>query len=115
MVEIRAFRAFNDHERYAPKNIADLRANSCFVTADAEGMSIHYDFKDRIVTLEAYSLRSRYDHTINVLKSWQIEVSMDRVRWEIVDRQTNDDLKEANCVASYTLAKPVKCRYICLR
>ena len=117
VVNITADRPYSSDPSRAAKNIADLeRANTHFYCANAENMWVCYDFKEKVVVFEAYSLRAYYDYDDCNLKTWEIQVSMTgRNDWETVDRQSNNDLRGRGRIASYRLSNPVRCRFIRLK
>jgi hypothetical protein len=116
VVSVTADRPLDDRPDYAAKNIADLEANSYFVCANAKDMSVCYDFKTLKVILTDYSIRSRWDLTIQNLKSWVIEVSNDGQHWTEADRRENrDELCAQNVVRSFAVSKPSVGRYVRLR
>ena len=91
----------------------DLWATSRFSTADAENMYLCYEFKENLIILEAYSLRSYFDAPGYGPKHWVIDVSMDGKEWVTVDTQSdNSDLKEQNRTASFRIQNPVRCKFV---
>jgi hypothetical protein len=116
VVSITADRPWDDSSGCAAKNIADLEANSVFYCADAADMWVCYDFKARKVALTDYSIRSRYDHAQDNLRSWVIEVSNDGAHWMEADRRQNrDELCAQNVVRSFAVSRPSVGRYVRLR
>jgi hypothetical protein len=116
VVAITADRPVSGHTGYAAKNIADLETNSYFYCHDAVNMWVCYDFKTMKVALTDYSIRSRYDHEENNLKSWVIEVSNDCENWTEADRRENrNELCAKDVVRTFAVSKPSTGRYVRLR
>jgi hypothetical protein len=116
IVSITADRPCNDRRYNAAKNIADLEANSYFHCANAENMSVCYDFKNMKVVLTDYSIRSRYDTDVPNLKSWVIALSNTGDDWTEADwRENRDDLCPRNVVRSFSVSRPSTGRYVRLR
>lgn len=75
-----------------PKNLVDYESdNRYFPSGNSKGAFACFDFKDKMVQLSSYSIRScnenpNYYH----LRNWAIEVSNDGQKWEEVDRHENE-------------------------
>jgi regulator of replication initiation timing len=92
--------------KYAPKNVADLTARSCFKSKDWPGEWICWDFHEMRVCPTHYTINAW------LLKSWAVEGSLDGENWTEIDRQTdNQDFRKWNAV-SFTVSDPVESRFI---
>ena len=74
-----------------PKNLVEYDNDKRY---DPNGSQYHdrdalvcFDFKDKLVQLTDYSIRS---HTFRFLKNWNLEISNDGKKWEVVYRHEND-------------------------
>jgi hypothetical protein len=104
--------------RDAPRNTADLTADSVFVSANTANQWLCYDFKNRRVLPSYYTLRSNFDGQPNWSnpKSWVVEISDDGVEWVMVDVQQNTCcLNDRNVVASFPIRGGKECRMVRLR
>jgi hypothetical protein len=116
VVAITAHAPLDGRIEFAAKNIADLEANSYFVSANVSHMWVCYDFKTMKVILTDYSIRSAYHVSSQNVKSWVIEVSNDGGHWTEVDRRENrDELCAQNVVRTFALSKPSGGRCVRLR
>jgi hypothetical protein len=110
---------YNTEPSNAPKNVADVHADTEFFSANLPNQWIGYDFHPWMrILFTAYSIRTYYSGGAggHNLKSWVIEVSQDRKNWEVVDSHVNENLlNDANIVKAFTLTQPVECRAIRLR
>ena len=69
--------------------VTDYGWNDCWYTRNEPNSWICFDFKEKIVKLTKYSLKSRYfDH----LRQWVIEGSNDGSSWEELDKRKTKDL-----------------------
>jgi hypothetical protein len=102
------------------KNVLDLKARSSFqsrwsrhVAVDARNNWICLDFKDRRIIPTHYTLRSYHEESVNNLKSWLVEVSVDGETWMEIDRKrNNEELHSGNAIATFEVAKHEECRLI---
>lgn len=75
-----------------PKNLVDYESdNRYFPSGNSKGAFACFDFKDKMVQLSSYSIRS-YNGSPNYyhLRNWAIEVSNDGQKCEEVDRHENE-------------------------
>jgi hypothetical protein len=104
--------------KVAPRNVADLTANSYFASRNEPNQYIGYDFKSRRVRPTGYVIRScwnGYTGSEN-LKSWVIEISDDGTKWTEIDRrENNDDLDGQNIVYPFSISAGRDARFIRLR
>jgi hypothetical protein len=71
------------------------------------------DFKDRRIIPTHYTLRSYHEESVNNLRSWVIEVSVDGATWTEIDRKSNNEkLHSGNAIATFEVAKHEECRLI---
>lgn len=106
------------YSNYYPRNIIDYQNNNVYQTDNKENSEICFDFKDREIQIASYSLKScNWGKNTNHLKSWVIEVSNDKKKWEEIDRHENEaSLNGPNLIATFN-AKEVKSfsRFVRLR
>jgi hypothetical protein len=98
-----------------PKNVADLEADSYFISVNAPNQWLCYDFKDMQIKPTHYSIRSRCDRgaDFNQLKSWVVETSLDGNKWQVIDKRENTtDLNAQNVVKTFDVNSSQQCRYI---
>ena len=92
-----------------PKNVVDFNNDNCF-DPSSSGMKdsfVRFDFKDKLIQLTNYSIQSSNSNSNN-LKNWNVEVSNDGEKWEIVDRHVNDSvLKNAKSICTFNISKPL--------
>lgn len=74
-----------------PKNLVDYQNDNYYQSLDAGGAIVCFDFKQRKIQLESYSIQSldRSENGIH-LKNWMIEVSNDQKKWIEIDKRQND-------------------------
>jgi hypothetical protein len=65
--------------------------NDYFYTTNSPNSWIQFDFKDRVVSLTDYALKSD-GHSRHHLLEWQLAGSMDCNEWTVLDRQKTQDL-----------------------
>ena len=83
-----SIRKENEH----PKNLVDYQIGSRYHSDNKGGAIICYDFKDKLVQVNAYTIKSNHNnnpHSYN-LRNWVIEVSNDNVDWTEIDNHVND-------------------------
>ena len=74
-------------------NIVEKNDHNCFVSKDVPNSWIQFDFNDKKVLLDSYTLKSRdYGKNGSHLKSWILEVSNDGQNFTEIDRHTDCDL-----------------------
>lgn len=92
---------------YHPKNLVDFHEKNYYHSKDDGGAYVCFDFKDKLVQLSSYSIKSmnnnvHYSH----LKNWVMEVSNDEKTWRIVDSHINDPiLDEPGVVVNFAIRK----------
>jgi hypothetical protein len=104
--------------KIAPKNVADLEANSYFASRNEPDQYIGYDFQSRKVHPTAYAIRSCWDgyKDSENLKSWVVEISDDGTQWTEIDRrENNNDVNGQNIVCIFSASAPCEARFIRLR
>jgi hypothetical protein len=107
-----------DPNRFAPKNISDLTANSNFVSENKPDQWVGYDFKGRKVGIKGYAIRSRFDGWTNSSnpKSWVIEVSDDQRLWIEADwKANNHELNATNVWRGFATQRQVYGQFIRLK
>lgn len=107
-----------------PKNLVDYEDTySEYYSKGDDGKEhvIVFDFKDKLIQLESYTIQSRFSGPNNVnLKNWVFEVSNDGSfdDWIVVDRRDNDaTLNGSNIIHNFELnqKKAGFYRYVRLR
>jgi hypothetical protein len=87
-----------------PENLLDLASRVFFLSEDAEGQWIQWDFKAKQVYPTNYTIKG------STLITWQMEGSLDGTVWTEMDRRT----EKAACSqpSSFDITKPTLCRFI---
>jgi hypothetical protein len=125
-VEVTSSPPLCDEDFCAPKNVADLKRPSYFVsqfrdTAEAIQHApnnwVCYDFKQRAVVPTHYSIRSCANtelgrDSVNP-KCWAVEGSMTGSEWNEIDhRENSGDLNRRNITCTYEVENSVLCRFV---
>ena len=79
---------------------------------------LKFDFKDRKVLLEGYSLRSNSPNwnTIHHIRSWYLEGSHDDSKWEVIDQRNDQECLNGNLrEATYSCSSKEEYRYLRFR
>lgn len=82
----------SNNQMFHPKNVVDYDSETYYCKENRnENANIVFDFKDKQVELESYSIKTYrnpqgYEH----LKSWVIEVSNDNYKWTAIDYHNDD-------------------------
>jgi hypothetical protein len=101
---------FGADSEYGPRNLADLTSDSEFRSTNARNEWVCWDFGTFQICPTHYLIRPA---SVCFLQSWIIEISMDGVFWEEVDRQDkNMDLSQAGLVHVFPISTPRSCRFI---
>jgi hypothetical protein len=103
---------------YGANQTANLTDNGVFLSANSPNQWICYDFKELRVIPTHYTIRSRYDDSVNNdnLKSWFVEGSIDGQDWVELDRKENNRLINGqNLVHTFHVHTLMECRFIRLR
>lgn len=88
-------------QSYHPKNLVS-NDNKFFNSFTVEDVSIVFDFKDKMVKLKNYSIKSLGQKSGGChLKNWVVEASNDMKKWEIIDERINNSSLNKSC-AIYT-------------
>jgi hypothetical protein len=116
-VEVSASGTLEDG-RLGPQNAVAATEETAFVSQNAPGQWLRYDFKHRRVKLTHYSLRSRFNgfQGSNNPRDWVVEISDDGSTWTTVDRQSENDELNAQSVTKVFHMNPCpEARYVQLR
>lgn len=71
--------------------------------SDWPKVQILFDFKDRLVNIDGYSIKSS-SHSIGHITNWVIEISDDNQEWSIIDQQSNyTELSHPNAVKTFAV------------
>jgi predicted nucleic acid-binding Zn-ribbon protein len=91
--------ASSDSDHESPRNIADLKGENEYWSENSPNSWIGYDFKNRLVQIRSYTLRSYWNGMVGGAnpRSWVIESSNNKRRWiKIDERDDNNDLNGRN-------------------
>jgi hypothetical protein len=119
-LEVTCLEAVDSDLANSPMGIIEFDSDAAFQSADIPDQWVQYDFKDRMVSIVKYSLRSsvrdtgRKEH----LKSWVLEVSRDGSdrSWELCDGVLDDRrLDGMGRRATYTVARVCTGRFVRLK
>jgi hypothetical protein len=92
-------------QSYPLRSVVDFENQSMFRTNSLENAWICYDFKDMVITLDHYSIRTRCDTNGSHLRSWRLEGSSDGSKWLKIDEKMNDEsLNSRGAVASFPIS-----------
>jgi hypothetical protein len=98
---------------YPAQNAVDLDQQIVFHSNSAPNQWLCYDFKDRRIEMAGYSIAA---HTSYLLRSWVVEGSDDGQSWTVVDeRKDNKDADSNHPIATFSVDRRMKCRYIRVR
>ena len=77
--------------RYEPRNSVDYEKTNYYESKDDGNAFICFDFKDRLIQLQSYSIKTcnNEPNTFH-LKNWVIVISKDGNNWTEIDRHEND-------------------------
>jgi hypothetical protein len=70
-------------------DLTNYGAQISWYTSNATNSWVRFDFKDRMVSMSSYSLKSRYDGNC-IPRSWVVEGGTNDTEWTELDRHTND-------------------------
>lgn len=105
--EITTNSLYNNSNSYHPNNLIAYNRKDIvyFSSSNIENATICFDFKDKKIQLESYSIEScRCPMSKFYLKNWVIEVSNDGKNWEIIDDRNNDSqLNKPDAVANFEI------------
>lgn len=107
-IEITSNSINSDNISNHPKNLVDYQEDNLYCSKDAGEAIICFDFKDKMIQLTNYSIKSyncgkNWSH----LKNWVIEVSNNGNTWEEIDRHDDDKaLNGENIIATFNITKP---------
>jgi hypothetical protein len=107
-----------DTAKFPAKNVAVPLEKSNFVSVNARGQWVAYNFKDKRVEITHYGVRSRFDgfKNCNNLKDWVVEVSNDEKEWIVIDSQNdNTDLNGNNMSKGYEVEARKEWKFVRLR
>jgi hypothetical protein len=100
-----------------PHNVADLTANSRYLSLDAQGPNqwVCYDFKDARVRVTHYSIRT-FSGPGCFPREWVVDASTDGKSWTEVDRRPqNTDLNVPGVTKGIPVTRSLEARMIRLR
>ena len=104
-IEITSNSLFNNN--YQPRNVVDYENDNYYCSKNEENVFVLFDFKDKLIQLTNYSIRTHSDgKNHGNLKNWIIEASKDGEKWEEIDRRSNDSsLNEPNSTSTFNVKK----------
>lgn len=104
---------------YESKRAADLSSNSRYYSSEILGSWICYDFKERSICPQSYTVRSYGTGPGGCHpKSWVFEGSHDKKTWTLLDRRCNNsDLNDSRVTHNFAVESPSRefFRFIRLR
>jgi hypothetical protein len=107
IVTITSLSVFADSRDFAPMKVADFGWDTIFVSKDAPGQWICWDFHKMVIQPTYYTIRAMH------LKSWVLECSMEGRFWDELDRKTNTrNFKKGEKEAKFRVLTPIPCRFI---
>lgn len=89
-----------------PMNLVDYESDNIFHSKNEKDIFICFDFKDKLVQVSSYSIKSHpYGPNNGHLANWVIEVSKDGSNWEEIDRHYDDQtLNNSNVIATFDVS-----------
>jgi hypothetical protein len=124
VVAVTSSRPVDDKPKNAAKNAADVKSDSWFSSIRRKKSEeiphtwnnwLCYDFKQRMVALTHYAIKSFSKGTVGGqnLRSWLVETSVNGVDWTTVDYQdTNSDLNGKNLTRLFAVKQTGECRLV---
>lgn len=109
---------FNDDPECCPKHLVDYNSESFYQSKDQNGSFIVFDFKEKSIQLDGYTIQNGVSNGHYYLKNWVIEASNDNDYWITIDEHENDgSLDRASAVVTFDVQKKKSgfYRYIKLR
>ena len=101
---------------HSPRYIVDPNVNVYFCSKNESNSYIRFDFKERKLLLDSYTLTSHNDSQNDHLKNWILKVSNDGVNYTEIDRHINCDLLNGKLkTATFNVSCPTPQRYILLQ
>lgn len=89
-----------------PKNLVNFQKNDYYQASNSLA-NVLFDFKDKKIQLNAYSIKSKDSSQNNYhLKYWVIEASNDQNQWDKIDeRSNNSNLNGSSIVDTFNIKK----------
>lgn len=104
---------------YLPENVIDFENDSLFGSKNQPEQWICFDFKNNLLQVKNYSIRSSsfWGQNQEHPKNWVLECSNDKKKWRIIDKKVEcNELNEKGVVKTFTVEKQhPKSRYFRLR
>jgi hypothetical protein len=94
---------------YAPRNVANLRSESAFISEQSENEWIRWDFHRRRIRPTHYTMKFRSWR--DALGEWMLESSLDDANWTEIDRFANDK-KSPSTIQTRPVANMPECRFV---
>lgn len=106
-IEISSNSIADDNNSFHPKYLVDYQLLTFYESKNEEGIFICFDFKDKLIQLSSYSIKSHKDgFNRGNLRNWTVEVSNDGKNWIEIDRHENDStLNKSNFIANFVIKK----------
>lgn len=104
---------------YAPENVLQLENDSLFGSKNQPDQWICFDFKDNLVQVKSYSIRSSnfWGQNQEHPRNWILECSNDKKRWKTIDKRTDcNELNEKGVTKTFIVeSQHKKSRYFRLK
>jgi len=97
-----------------PHQVLDYGWSDFWHSRDQKGSWLQIDFKDRLVCLTHYSLKS-HKGGANYILAWVVEGSEDGRKWEVVDQRRTDQLAGSSKVGTFPVTSSRYFRFVRLR
>lgn len=100
-------------EKYKTTRIVDstncnnYENDNYYFSNDEDNVFVLFDFKDKLIQLNNYSIRSHCDgKNCGHLRNWAVEASKDGEKWEEIDNRSDDSsLNEPNTTSTFNVKK----------
>ena len=104
---------------YSPQNVLELDKDTLFGSRNQPDQWICFDFKDNLVQLKNYTIRSSnfWGPNREHPKSWVLECSNDKKRWKTIDKKVDcNELNEKGAIKTFLVENQhPKSRYFRLK
>jgi hypothetical protein len=91
---------------YPLQQVVDFKSRRFFFTKDEANSWICYHFKNMLVKVNQYSIRTCCEDNSNHLRSWILEGSKDGLKWVKIDDRINDtSLNSKGAIATFAVSE----------
>lgn len=98
-IKINSNSILNDDPICGPKNLVDYENDNFYQSKDQNGSFIIFDFIEKSVNLDCYTIKNGKSLRHYYLKNWVIEGSNDENQWDEIDRHVDDSKLDADEIA----------------